>query len=371
MPRLASEGGVGYFVSWVNARFLDLEIARIGKAFSDFFRKLKRRHGQSIRDYNSEYDRLHARLREVGCSIPQECAAWLYIDRLQLDEAQELNLLASVGNQYDLLRLQQAAVLHDRGDRKPWEKAPRTATGSRAKQGGFQGDRGQGQGREAARKTDQSRDEKVKIMKARSFCGSCGKKGHWHRDPECPNFCTSAQGAARRVNELLVCHHVPAEVFSLRQDGSALLGITDTACAKAVTGTMWLQQYSDVLKGMGCAPELVRESEAFRFGTGKVHHSSFHVVLRFNMGDKVVEMKTSVINGDVPLLMSKPALAQLGMVYHVAENRADFTRVGLSVLRASCHSHCAGKALRRAKEARDRRDCFRIVCSRTSKADQK
>ena len=60
-------------------------------------------------------------MREVGCSIPQECAAWLYIDRLQLDEAQELNLLASVGNEYNLHRLQQAAVLHDRGHRKPWE----------------------------------------------------------------------------------------------------------------------------------------------------------------------------------------------------------------------------------------------------------
>ena len=73
VPRLASDGGVSYFVSWI-----------------------------------TEYDRLHARLREVGCSLPQECAAWLYIDRLQLEEAQELNLLASVGNEYNLHRLQHA-----------------------------------------------------------------------------------------------------------------------------------------------------------------------------------------------------------------------------------------------------------------------
>ena len=65
---------------------------------------------------------------QVGCSLPQECAAWSYIDRLQLEEAQELNLLASVGNEYNLLRLQQAAVLHDRGHRKPWE----TRKGKRA-----------------------------------------------------------------------------------------------------------------------------------------------------------------------------------------------------------------------------------------------
>ncbi|CAE7361897.1 RE2 [Symbiodinium sp. CCMP2592] len=379
VPRLGSSDGVSYFVAWINARFLDLEVARIGKAFSDFFRRLKRRAGQSIREYNTEYDRLHARLREVGCSIPQECAAWLYIDRLQLEEAQELNLLASVGNEYNLHRLQQAAVLHDRGHRKPWEngraRKPHTAhftaggdgdsgdedfgqaedieledgvpedvavayaTHQSAKEKykeqtkarGYQGDRGPPAAKDGNnRKSELSRDEKVKLMKARSFCGSCGKKGHWHRDPVCPNYATSAQGAAKTApKEVEMCHHVPAEVFSLKHDGAALLGITDTACAKAVAGTMWLQQYSDALKLIGQSPELIRESEAFRFGTGKVHHSSFHVLIRFRLGNRTVEMKTSIINGDVPLLMSKPALAQLGMVYDVAENRADFTKVGL------------------------------------------
>ena len=378
VPRLASDGGVGYFVAWINDRFLDLEVARIGKAFSDFFRRLKRRQGQTIREYNSEYDRLHARLREVGCSIPQECAAWLYIDRLQLDEAQELNLLASVGNEYNLHRLQQAAVLHDRGHRKPWEgnrsRKPYTAHlaggvedgGSeaedhygedtieledgvpedvavayatyqsakdrykdQAKARGFQGDRPGGTAKDGPKKGDLSREDKVKLMKSRSYCGSCGKKGHWHRDPECPNYSTSAQGASRAAKEVEMCHHVPAEVYSLRHDGPLLLGITDTACAKAVAGTMWLQQYSDALKEINLVPDLIREAEAFRFGTGKVHHSSFHVVICFNLGSRVVEMKTSIINGDVPLLMSKPALAQLGMIYDIAENKADFTRAGL------------------------------------------
>ena len=65
---------------------------------------------------------------------------------------------------------------------------------------------------------------------------------------------------------------------------------------------MWLQQYSDVLEQQGCRPEMVRESEAFRFGTGKIHHSAFHVVICFVLGDRTVEMKTSIINRDVPLL---------------------------------------------------------------------
>ena len=266
---------------------------------------------------------------------------WLYIDRLQLEEAQELNLLASVGNEYNLHRLQQAAVLHDRGHRKPWEtsrtrkpysahltnasedndhdenRAPRGDESDledgvpeevaiayatyqsakeryrdQAKARGYQGDRGHGQAhaKDFAKKAELTKDEKVKLMKSRSFCSSCGKKGHWHRDPECPN--NAGGGGVRSVKEIDVCHHVAAEVFSLKHEGSSLLGITDTACAKAVAGTMWLQQYSDALEKIHQRPELIRESEAFRFGTGKVHHSSFHVVVCFRIGERTVEMRT-------------------------------------------------------------------------------
>ena len=105
VSRLGEDDGIEYFISWITARFLDLEVARIGRAFSDYFRKMRRRPNQTIRQYNTEYDRLFGRLREVGCNLPQEAAAWMYLDRLQLDEAQELNILASVGNRYDLLHL--------------------------------------------------------------------------------------------------------------------------------------------------------------------------------------------------------------------------------------------------------------------------
>ena len=49
--------------------------------------------------------------------------AWLYLDKLRLNEGEELALLSSVHNKYDVKLLQQAAILHDRGgNRKPWEK---------------------------------------------------------------------------------------------------------------------------------------------------------------------------------------------------------------------------------------------------------
>ncbi|CAE7477908.1 unnamed protein product, partial [Symbiodinium microadriaticum] len=288
VDRLACDNGVEYFVQWLNARFLDLEVARIGRAFSEFFRKLRRRPNQSIREYNTEY----------GADENVE-------DEDELDYYDGEGIPEEVAVAY--------ATYQSAKDKYK----------EQAKSRGYQGDRAAGGGRErGGQGPGTSREDKVRLMKARSYCMSCGKKGHWHKDPECPN-----KAGAKEVE---MCHHVPAEVYALKHEGNMLLGITDTACAKSVAGTVWLQQYSDCVEQSQGKPELIRESEAFKFGTGKVHHSAFHVLVRFKLGDKVIEMKTSIINGDIPLLLSKSALAQLGMVYDVAENRADFTKVGLN-----------------------------------------
>ena len=306
VDRLGAEDGVPYLVRWITNRYLDLEVTRIGKAFSEFFRRLRRRPGQSIRDYNSEYDRLHARLREVGCNLPEDCAAWLYVDRLQLEEAAELNLLASVGNTYSLPRLQQAAVIHDRGHRKSWEsggggkgRRPHTAHYTEAddsfgsgeedpgqddeddgvpeevaiayatyqtakqrykenqKSRGFNGHGNRGDPPAAARGGEKT-DDKIKLMKAKSFCSGCGRRGHWHKDPECPHNQGSLQKPMDKGKpaDVSFCNLLPAEVYAIKHENAGLVGITDTACARTVAGTQWLQAYTNRLAALGAKPEL-------------------------------------------------------------------------------------------------------------------
>ena len=372
VDKLSADNGVQYLVKWISGRYLDLEITRIGKAFSEFFRRLRRRPGQSIREYNAEYDRLHARLREVGCALPEDCAAWLYVDRLQLEESAELNLLASVGNAYSLHKLQKAAVIQDRGLRKPWEgsggrtKKTHTAhltgqdvghssdsdfkeddddgipedvaqayvTYQSAKQRykDQQRSRGYVGGEGNSGNSQDNRDEKLRAMKAKSFCSGCGRRGHWHKDAECPKNKTGTNTAAVTkpdVKDISMCNVLPAEVYATKYEGEGLLGITDTACARTVAGTQWLQRYTDSLAKMGHKPLLHKECEAYRFGTGKVHYSAFYVVLGFELGNKIVQVRTSIINGDVPLLLSKGVLSKLGVIYDVERGRADFTKVGL------------------------------------------
>ncbi|CAE7304830.1 GIP, partial [Symbiodinium sp. KB8] len=384
---LSRDDGVHYLMSWLRNRYLDLEVTRIGKALSEMFRRLRRKPGQSIRDYNAEYDRLHARLKEVGCMLPEECAAWLYVDRLQLEEGAELNLLASVGNTYSLGKLQKAAIIQDRGLRKPWEsgngkggRKPYTAhvtdSGDHddegdlceepceddeaipeevavaymtyqsaknkykefAKTRGYKGDSkgqdasgGAPRGSETGPSGAKIRDEKLKQIKARSFCSGCGRRGHWHKDDECPNNAGHRDGGAGKAANAPkeICVTMPAEVMTMKHIAGNLLGITDTACARTVAGTQWLQDYMDRIGDNGAQPELSKECEAYKFGTGRIHYSSFSVVLSFSLGDKVVQLRASIIPGDIPLLLSKTVLGKLGMIYDVSDGCADFTQVGL------------------------------------------
>ena len=292
VARLSTPDGLGYFTSWVSARFLDLEVARIGRAFSDFFRRLRRKPTQTIREYNTEYDRLHGRLREVGCSLPEECAAWLYLDRLQLEESQELNLLASVGNRYSLHHLQHAAVLHDRGQRKPWEsttgkgrranythmtnhdmsdgdeedadnpedaipeevaealmtyqsakekyRAQQRSRGTVDANKGPKDEPGNGEGRAGTG----DRESRLKAMKARSFCGGCGRRKHWHKDDVCP-LNRGGGAKAEAPKSVAMTNSMPADVYALKHVSDNLMGVADTACARTVAGTQWLQSYTN------------------------------------------------------------------------------------------------------------------------------
>ena len=80
--------------SRVKDRYLDVQVTQVGRSLSDFFRRLKRRPGQSIRDYMSDFDRALARLHECGCVLPDLASAWVFVDRMELEEGAELNLLA-------------------------------------------------------------------------------------------------------------------------------------------------------------------------------------------------------------------------------------------------------------------------------------
>ncbi|CAE7324462.1 GIP, partial [Symbiodinium microadriaticum] len=405
MDRLATKQGVDYLIEWVKDRYLDVQVTQIGRSLSGFFRGLHRKAHQTVRDYLAEFDRAHARLTEVGCVLPDVAAAWVFVDRMGLEEQAELNLLASVGNQYSLKALQQAAIVHDRGLRKPWEQQPRnpkkewtprkpfTANLAGVDEGEELGDdngfdpsdqedcvseevaqdlfqafmtheSAKQRYRENAKlrgsdpdSLKQLANDKLKAAKAKSFCAGCKRRGHWHKDAICPLNRGSAEtsgGAADRekssattaataatstrtqsgmtVSSQYPCHvvHVTWEIEGYKNKD--LLAITDTACSRSVAGAAWVDTYLIEARRLGCDPQFTSCREAFKFGASKIFVASYGIILGFEMGGFKVALKVAVVNGDVPLLVSRSALGKMGMLLDVAENRASFKALAVEDL---------------------------------------
>lgn len=94
LAALDSPQGVEHFIGWVTNRYLDKEVIKAGRYMSEFFKQFKRQSNQEIREYNTEFDRHLAKLKEIGCSLPGACVAWWYVDKLRLDNSAELSLLS-------------------------------------------------------------------------------------------------------------------------------------------------------------------------------------------------------------------------------------------------------------------------------------
>ena len=363
---LGQPDGVQYLRDWIEQHYLDVEVTLVGRSLSDLFRKLKRKPSQSFRDYAAEFNRLLARVTECGCKLPNVATAWLFVDRANLDEATEVSLLASVGNKYALKALQAAAIILDRSMRKPWEKGGRCESNRRAHvvnqteaaenedtedgdeldppDGDFGSDdedlyvtymtakakykdftKARGIEQNEGNNGKKMAEDRIKAAKMKSHCSACGQRGHWHRDAVCPKRRSIAGNNDNQVQTI----HVTNEICELSAVNLAELpAVLDTACSKTVVGTGWLQRYLDYIKGKGLDPGFVYEKDAFRFGAAhKIYEANYSAIILMAIGSKWVAVKAAVIHGDIPLLMSRPALAHLGLVLDLGKNVADFRAV--------------------------------------------
>ncbi|CAE7666265.1 unnamed protein product, partial [Symbiodinium sp. KB8] len=156
LARLGEDTGVAYLVSWVTARFLDLEITRIGRALSDFFRKLRRRPTQSVREYNTEYDRLY------GNSI--YLRAWV------------TDMIFSVFNKQPFYMIEDYPEDIAEDDGIPEEVAQAWVTFRSAKDKYKGQQRARGYQGDSEKNRDPEQENTLKQMKMKSFCSGCGNK---------------------------------------------------------------------------------------------------------------------------------------------------------------------------------------------------
>ena len=255
MDILGSEVGVDYFLEWIQTRFMEVEVSKISQLMSDLFRRCKKRPEQSVREFNVDFERLVLRLHEVRCELPPLVKAWLYVDKLRLNEAEELALLASCNNEYDCRKLQQAALIQDRALRHGFGGSHGGGQGETSNARGWKNGRwkqsvhmtndvndevssddepneenngelvdevvaqehhsaymayqgakarykealkGRGVDNETMKK---KAEERLRLAKERSYCSACKRRGHWHKDDICPLRKGVASSAASKPEQ--------------------------------------------------------------------------------------------------------------------------------------------------------------------------
>ena len=75
---LGTDAGVSILKAWIQERYQEVEVSKIAEALTQFFRKLQRQPSQTVREFNSAFDRAYARLIEIDCKLPEVAKAWVY-----------------------------------------------------------------------------------------------------------------------------------------------------------------------------------------------------------------------------------------------------------------------------------------------------
>ena len=379
---LGTDEGVSILKAWIQERYQEVEVSKIAEALTQFFRKLRRQSNQTVREFNSAFDRAYARLLEIDCKLPEVAKAWVYLSALNLSNSEELSLLASVNNEYVTSKLQKAATLHEKSLQVPWRRwnpsGPPQGGGDRSRptRGAYltevpeagdedypDGDsaipeeeaaelheafmaqeaaksryreisraRGFGQGGDG-REDGKSASERLQLAKARSYCAGCKRRGHWHRDPECPlnggKAPPSGDAGAGKKADAPKDAYVVHVAYEVGDWGEGLYAITDSACSRTVAGEGWLQQYLEATKKYGTREQLLPCSEDFRFGASKLFHANYTATIYIEINGKGFWVRAAIVAGDVPLLLSRSLLATLGMVFDLEKHRASFKNLGV------------------------------------------
>ena len=182
-------------------------------------------------------------------------------------------------------------------------------------------------------------EEKLKQAKARSFCSACKRRGHWHRDAECPLRDVKKDGnrpasptqqvnMVQNVHSSCVANHAD-RVLATEFD---MVAILDTACTKSVAGYPWFERYYKMADSLGIPWHVVDEVDHFQFGASKVFQSTFAIRGWFAIFGKWFMVKVAIVPCAVPLLFSRPVLSQLGTQYDMAAQKVSIRSLGLEDL---------------------------------------
>ena len=150
-------------------------------------------------------------------------------------------------------------------------------------------------------------------------CHECESTKHFVSD--CPH--RSYQNAKMLVNLTLVTGDFTNNVMMVETLAKAIL---DTACTKTVAGQTWMNEYLSLLPTS--KQDQVKSSKRstntlYRFGDGVETKSKYELELPINVCGKMLTISVDVVDSDIPLLLSRPTMTELGMILNTKNHTVE------------------------------------------------
>ena len=151
-------------------------------------------------------------------------------------------------------------------------------------------------------------------------CHECNSTQHFVDN--CPN---------RRVEEANMTVHITLIAGSASEEQEVMLveslarGILDSACTKTVAGKTWMDEFLSQLdeKERKIALNSKKASSSlYRFGDGQETLSKHEITVPMRICGKKMTISVDIVEFEIPLLISRPTMTQLGMVLDTANHTA-------------------------------------------------
>ena len=105
--------------------------------------------------------------------------------------------------------------------------------------------------------------------------------------------------------------------------------VADTACSRTVAGKIWWEDFKQFLDKNGVKYILVDDHDEFRFGDSKPWPTLFGVIATLYIRGHALVLRIAIVECDVPLLLSRTALKDLGASYNIEHNTMALSKLGL------------------------------------------
>ena len=328
---LNADDGMAKLVEALDNVFLKEEKDRAYDAYTDFD-TIRRETDVSMADYIVHFEQRYNKMRKFDMALPDTVLAFKLLDTADLDvKDKQLALTACSTLTFASMK---SALKRIFGDKTA---LPTNSSGGiqvRQESAFYVDQKKDGtHGSKFRSQTNQARaplagSNPLDRYGRRTKCAICQSTFHWAKD--CPHKAehvkmteeTAEAGKIEECNITLFSKESlsDTEIFMVEALGSAVI---DTACTRTVCGEKWLDNYIHTLKESDRNKmENTQSKRAFKFGDGRVVHSTKKVKVPAKIGQTKCHIETEVVPADIPLLLSKTSLKRAKAVLDIENDKA-------------------------------------------------